>query len=275
MKILLILVAFTAIYSCRKAPAPIPSPALASVYLTLPEFPVAAHAPDITKQQSEFIEAQLTTKGWSIHGNPASTDEMLLEDQIKKQKDLIHTHGYHAHLLIEAPSDSPFGQIRNIIRSAARAGVSTVLFCCKATKHAPNQIRSSLRLDLPCACHFSNSNTSAPTLIKIDNSELIQIKTTSREQSIHQETHSRDLPELRLIMKQYIKENHQKGNQANTQILATKHTPYQRVIDVLDLLHHLDIQHIDFVDYFDETPEPIQNAQPKRRLPPPLPRPPQ
>lgn len=207
---------------------------------------------------------------FQVDGHPETVEQDEINSHLKKEVNKIkQTHS--AYLLIAAPPETHFRQIRTAIRAAARAGLTDIFFAVKKSPSALNLIQSKLHLSLPCAC--LETPDISPMFIKIDRYGAIYINTGPEQEMLDTDIQRRSLPQLSERLESYAAAARAGALEAHVQAWVDSKASYQRAIDLLSATQQVGIRNIYFVDLVEGPSPPGRTCQGYRTgSPPPQPR---
>lgn len=219
----------------------------------MPDLPVASAATQIKGNQVQFIEVQYSSSGWNVQGGAITDDLDIIEDQIKAAKQASEVEGYTPLVLIEADSSVAFKHIRAAIRTSAKAGIDEFRFAVRQHPMHLSELENVLSFDTHLSYHLGGDGPAiAPMFIKASKDGDIYVNTGPEQELIETKPHSRELQELSWRVAAF-KAAAIAGAQAPLlQVWADGETPYQRVIDLINLFRSHGIEREMFVDLTDD-----------------------
>ena len=233
--------------SCRKAPT-IPVHGL-----LIENLPTTANAPVFSPAKQSFTEALLENGHWKIFHNGQLLQPDLLNDEeygrFKAAREQSITQGNTPALLISAPGETRFREIRNIVREAARAGFPEVWFL---DSNPPSQPE-------PTAFHLSFPGVTAeigppqiePFFIQITSENIIYTGTGSSRALLDRDAADHSLPKLNQQLELYAAAARAANCSVVLQVHVDTESTYQRLIDLMSRFHAHQITHIMFIDIDD------------------------
>jgi len=217
---------------------------------TMPHLPVASGALKIQGEQIHFIELQHSYQGWNVNGGNVKDDLEEVEEEINHAKQNIAAQGYSPLILIEADGDTPFKKIRAIIRASARAGVDQILFAARQHEMHPNSLEHALPLHLHPTLGCRSTPCISPLFIKCARDGNIYINTGPAQELLDTDIQSRSMPILDARMDSYCVVARSAAQQTRIQIWIDGEAPYQRFIDLINMLRNHGIENEQWVDLF-------------------------
>lgn len=219
----------------------------------MPHLPVASAAKKIQGEQLQLIEVQYSISGWNVQGDAATDDLDTIEDQIKAAKTVSASKGYTAIVLIEADAAVAFKHIRAVVRTSAKAGIDEFLFAVRQHPMHPDTLKHGLALDTYISLgHGCGPPNIAPMFLKIDRQGSIYLNTGPDQELINSDPESRDLSGLSNRIEAYQAVARAGAQAPVFQIWVDGEAPYQRVIDIINLLRSHGIEREFFTDLTDD-----------------------
>lgn len=111
---------------------------LTSKNSTLPELPVGVGSNPMPEDVTDWIELQKTPLGWNVNGGKPSTDDLVIAEQIGRQKTRLDDAGLKHIAIVEAAPDTKMKEIFMVLRLCAKQGIGEVLLACKPYMQSPN-----------------------------------------------------------------------------------------------------------------------------------------
>lgn len=242
----------------------------------MPPFAIATELPlaKYSSQSSDLlfreisghaILATIHDDGYQIDEQPPTIDLAQTEKQIHQRRQRLLKSG-QAYLLIAAVPQTPFNKLRELIRSAARAGMDNICFAVKRSTGAANNSRHKLHILLPAACGCGPPLVQ-PLLIKANDQGDISLLSEPEKEVLDTAPALRDLPLLTEKLSQFSAAARAAGHEPHIQIYVHRETTYQRVIDILSALEQFHIRNTVFTDDIGENEQPMPRPKPNQPLP--------
>ena len=233
--------------SCRKAPT-IPVHGL-----LMENLPTATNAPLFSPAKQSFTEALFENGHWKIFHNGQLLQPDLLNDEeygrFKAAREQSITQGNTPALLISAPGETRFREIRNIVREAARAGFSDIWFLASNFTSKPET--GAFHLALPLADGGKERPQIEPFFIQITSENIIYTGTGSSRALLDRDAADHSLPKLNQQLELYAAAARAANCSVVLQVHVDPESTYQRLIDLMSRFHAHQITHIMFIDIDD------------------------
>ncbi|MCP5535036.1 MAG: hypothetical protein H7A51_02250 [Akkermansiaceae bacterium] len=239
----------------------------------MPHLPVASAAHKIQGKQVHFIEVQTSHLGWNVQGGTTTDDLEKIENQIKAARENFHSQGHNPVVLIEADEGLAFKKVRAAIRTAAKAGIDVFLFAVRQHPMHPDALEYALAFDTQISMGYGcGLPVIASMLIKVDRHGWVYVHSGPGQELINATPESHELPGLRQRIQAYQAVARAGAQEPVFQVWIDGEAPYQRYIDLINLLRSHGIEREIYVDLMEDTGGVTGCKLPSPPAPPRLPR---
>jgi biopolymer transport protein ExbD len=214
---------------------------------SLPGLVFAANAPVFDPGRDSYLEAVRSEGVWHFHFQGEMRGPCRSEDEIHQSISEFRIKQGDPRIVISAECDTPFAEIRTMVRGAARAGFGRVDFLVfSASERCRNQTFS---LELPAVDGSGQPDDIEPLLVSVDDNGQIYIgRGPSRVlQDSDPEDHA--LPKLANTLELLSTAARAAQCQPFCMLHLNSAASYQRLIDVLSRFHEYQITRIWFTDF--------------------------
>ncbi|MGB6223075.1 MAG: hypothetical protein WBG04_18745 [Haloferula sp.] len=213
-------------------------------------------APSLDLQDGGLIEILKGEEGWMCYDRgrfQASCRNQ--EELINRFHDLRDRHclqGFETKLVVSAQAETPFREIREVVRTAAKSGICDIRFLVDQVNGVSKP--SALPLSLALAAGCAVPPEIEPFFIIVDADEKVSVGTGPARVVMDRDRADRTLTHLDRSLWAFHRVAAATSSVALVQIYVAPSASYQRMIDVLACVKWNKIDRPHFTDILDDGP---------------------
>jgi biopolymer transport protein ExbD len=236
---------------------------------TLSDLVFAANAPVFNPVETSYVEAVRSEGAWDIHAQGEIKGPCRSEDEIYQAVgELLGTQGTQGEprIVISAERDTPFAEIRTMVRGAAKAGFGRVDFLVSTASQ--KRVNHTFPLELPAADGGGPAYDIEPFMVSVDEKGQVLMGLGAGRTMLDSDPEDHTLPKLGSTLELFSAAARAAQCQPYCMVHVDAAARYQRVIDVLSRFNGHQIARIIFTDFTDvlETTCEGMNFGQKERL---------